>query len=123
MAKPGGSPEHLKPASQRSKEEARRLGAMGGIKSGEVRREKKRMADIYAAVLAKKYEVDGKTVEGSDMIRDVIQAIIARQDSASVSMIKELREGIDGNKLEHSGDLGVTLVKRIVVDGTDDKNA
>lgn len=113
MAKLGGNPQNLIPASQRSKEEARRLGSKGGVKSVEVRREKKRMADIYAAVLAKRYDVDGKTIEGSDMIRDVIQEIIQRRDSASVSMIKELREGIDGNKLEHSGSLGVTIIDDI----------
>lgn len=108
-----GGNGNLLPANRRTKEEARELGARGGIKSGEVRREKKRMSDIYAAVLAKQYEVDGKKLDGSDMIRDVIQAIISRQDSASVSMIKELREGIDGNKLEHSGSLGITIIDDI----------
>lgn len=100
--------ENLIPTSMRTKEEARALGAIGGIKSGEVRREKKRMAEIYAAVLAKKYNITdehGKEVEitGSDMIGEVIATIVKRQDSASVSMIKELREGIDGNMIEHHG--------------------
>lgn len=102
---------NLIPTNKRTKKEARELGSIGGKKSVQVRREKKRMADIYAAVLAKKYDVDGKAVEGADLIRDVIQAIISRQDSASVSMIKELREGIDGNKLEHSGGVTVTRIE------------
>ena len=110
MAKPGGTPENLTPTNQRSKEEARKLGSIGGVKSGEVRREKKRISDIYAAVLAKKYDIDGETLDGSDLITNVIQAIISRGDSASVSMIKELREGIDGNKIEHSGEVGIIHV-------------
>jgi len=91
-------------------DEARELGRLGGIKSGEVRREKKRMADIYAAVLARKYGVDkdGNEITGANKIEEVIATILERQDTASVSMIKELREGIDGNKVEHSGAVDMT---------------
>lgn len=78
---------------------------MGGIASGEVRREKKRMSEIYASVLAKKFKVkddDGKDIEvnGSEMIAGVVARIVQKEDSSSVSMIKELREGIDGNMLD-----------------------
>ena len=107
--------ENLIPTSQRSKEEARELGRVGGIRSGVVRREKKRMSEIYAAVLAKKYDVkiiDGveTDITGADVIEDVIHAIISRQDSASVAMIKELREGIDGNKLDLSATVDLTTL-------------
>lgn len=105
MATPGGKPENLIPTSERSKEEARELGRLGGIASGEVRREKKRMSEIYAALLVKKFKVKDEAgndseVTGSEMILDVMGKIVQREDSASVSMIKELREGIDGNMLD-----------------------
>jgi len=63
------------------------------------------MSEIYAAVLVKKFKVkdeDGKEKEvtGSEMIGDVVAKIVQREDSSSVSMIKELREGIDGNMLD-----------------------
>lgn len=105
MVTPDGKPKNLIPTSERSKEEARELGRLGGIASGEVRREKKRMSEIYAAVLAKKFKIkdeEGKDLEvtGSEMIGDVVAKIVQRGDSSSVSMIKELREGIDGNMLD-----------------------
>jgi len=82
--------QNLKPIQ--STEEARARGRAGGIKSGEVRREKKIMSLIYADVIAKKYDAKGKTLE------DVINEILDRGDSASVSMCREMREATEGNK-------------------------
>jgi hypothetical protein len=113
MAKPGGSPENLIPNSKRTPEELKAITTAGGKRSGEVRREKKRIADIYASVLAKEYDVkdsDGKPIKvtGSDMIGTTIVSIINRGDGASVSMIKELREGIDGSKVKLTGGVDMT---------------
>jgi len=43
--------ENLIPGNKRSQEEARELGKIGGIKSGEVRREKKMMREIWTEYL------------------------------------------------------------------------
>lgn len=104
-----GKPENLKPPL--SPEEARTLGKKGGIKSGEVRAEKKRMSQIYADVLARRYDVDGEMVEGPVFIAGVVKAILERQDSASVSLLKEIREATEGSKLSLSGADGEDLFK------------
>lgn len=105
--------ENLIPTSQRSKEEARALGAIGGAKSGEVRREKKKFRSLYAEVLAKEYTVANevlgqKTLRGDQLIVEVIGAIIGQGGAPSVSMIKEMREAIDGEKIKHTGLPGVS---------------
>ncbi len=112
--------ENLIPANERTEAELKEMTRNGGIKSGEVRRERKRMADIYAMVLAKKYKVldaDGKEVQitGHDKIAAVIEHIVEREDSASVSMIKEMREGLDGSKIGLMGADGAPVVFKIEI--------
>lgn len=105
MANPKGNPQNLIPQSQRTKDEQRIVAQKGGVASGEVRREKKRVSEIYAGFLSKKFKVkndEGLEVEisGSELVGDVVAKIVQKGDSSSVSMIKELREGIDGNMLD-----------------------
>lgn len=111
----GDGRENLIPTSERSKDEARALGRAGGIKSGEVRREKKRMADIYAGVLAREFDVKNKegqkvTKTGADLVEDVIFSVVKKRNGTSVSMIREMREGIDGSKVEHSGSVDLSTL-------------
>lgn len=79
-------------------ETAREKGALGGKKTAEVKREKKLLSAIYAEYIAKANGIDGYTD-----IKDVISAVLERGDSASVSMMKEIREATEGSKIEHSG--------------------
>ena len=108
---PRGNPDKLIPANRRSKQEASDLGRKGGIKSGEVRREKKRFSQIQAEFLADAYDIvfeEGEKAQkltGEQLLREVQRRILMRCDSASVSMIKEIREGKEGNKLALSGEL------------------
>ena len=51
MANPNPDQSHLNPV--KTKKEARKRGRNGGIKSGEVRREKKLLSQMYAKILAK----------------------------------------------------------------------
>jgi len=88
----------------KTKKEARERGAVGGVKSGEAKREKKLLSEIYAKVLERKY---GAQI-GSDIIEDVIMNIIKAKGSPAVSMLKELREALEGTKVQHSGQ--VTLI-------------
>jgi antitoxin component of MazEF toxin-antitoxin module len=110
--------ENLIPANLRSKEEVRKNSSKGGIKSGEVRREKKRISQMYADMLAEDFEieVDGvKTkLEGKAFLRYVAGKILERTDSASVSMLKEIREATEGNKVELSGEVDQSITVRFV---------
>lgn len=108
MGAKGGRPENLK--APLSPEEARRFGSMGGKKSGEVRREKKLLSAMYADILAKGFAIDGERLS----LDDVVSAIVSRNDSASVSMLKEIREATEGSKLDVNNT--ITPVKFELVD-------
>jgi len=97
---------NLKPVASTS--EARARGSAGGKRSGEARREKKRLSQIYADFLEKKFgaEFEGKT--GSQMAEDFIASLIYKKHPAAIAMLRELREGTEGSKVEHSGT--ITLV-------------
>ena len=90
-------------------ERAKRAGSVGGVKSGEARRQKKLLSEIYGEVLSDLYQVDAK--KGTPA-KNIIKAILDRTDSASVSMLKEIREATEGNKLEVTGQQIVYLDKQ-----------
>ncbi len=104
-----GKTENLIPV--RSKDEAREIGRKGGIKSGEVRKEKKLISMIYADFLAKKFDVEGEQIHGDMIVENVIREVLSRGDSASVSMLKEIREATEGSKQEITGKDGAPLVE------------
>ena len=104
MSMKGGKPENLKVPTS---EEARLYGQMGGKKSVEVRREKKLLSAMYADILAKGFEIEGVRLS----LDEVVSAIVSRSDSAAVSMLKEIREATEGNKVALSDPNGDNLFK------------
>ncbi|HAJ79608.1 MAG TPA: hypothetical protein DCO75_07535 [Fibrobacteres bacterium] len=85
-------PENLK--APKTPEEAREKGKKGGIASGKAKREAKAMTQLYKEALAKRY---GKKT-GEEIVKDVIPTVLYRCDSASVAMMKEIRESTEGTK-------------------------
>ncbi len=102
MAKKGGNPQNLVSLTT---EKARKIGAKGGKRSGEVKREKKLLSQIYSDLLSRKYAIDGENVT----IEEIVQGVLSRQDAAAVSMLKEIREATEGSKIQHSGGISVNL--------------
>jgi hypothetical protein len=104
---PRGNPKNLIPNSERTPEELREQTRKGGIASGKARRKKKLLSQIYADILIDKYEVtvagDKKKVSGEKLIKVVARDVLMRRDAASVSMMKEIREATEGNKLRVGG--------------------
>jgi hypothetical protein len=103
--------ENLIPLPKRTKEEQREIQRKGGKASVKARREKKLMSAIYADILAGNYEVeldDGqvKKLDGPQFIAHVAEKILSRTDSASVSLMKEIREATEGSKVNLSGEDG-----------------
>lgn len=97
--------KNLIPNNLRSPQEVRENGSKGGKKSGKVRKEKKLMSQIYAGILAKKYKTDlGQLVQGSEIMEKVVMGVLKRGDSSSVSMMREIREATEGNKVHVGGD-------------------
>lgn len=111
MSKKGGNPQNLR---QLTTNEAREIGAEGGRKSGEVRRQKKLMSMIYAEYLQKEHNViikdgngnilDQSKMSAHEIMDRTMTAILTKGDSSTVSLMKEIREGTEGSKIKLSGD-------------------
>ena len=102
--------QNLKPIKTLSNEEAKKRGSAGGKKSVEVRREKKLMSAIYADFLAKKHKIKldddtEKEIDGNELMEIVSRSILDRGDSASVSLMKEIREATEGSKITFDGEI------------------
>ena len=99
--------DNLKNLKDRPIEERKKIAQKGGKASGESRREKKRMSDIYAEFLLKEHTILSKEglpekVTGDQLLNKVMSKVLSRGDSASVSMMKEIREATEGNKINLS---------------------
>lgn len=96
--------DNLKPFTSDNAKEMQRKGAE---KRKENNAKKKLMSQIYAEFLEKEYNVKvgdkNKKISGADFVNEAMKKIIARGDSASVSLLRELREGTEGNKIQLSG--------------------
>ena len=106
------SKEDLIPLNKRTKEEQKTITTKGGIASGKARREKKLMSQIYSDFLVKKHKLkdeDGKEieVEGHELLSDVMSNVLSRSDSASVSLMKEIRDTLEGSNVNIKGDLTI----------------
>jgi hypothetical protein len=104
----GGNPSKLKPCTPENARERQ-------LKSAEKRKEnnakKKLMSQIYAEFLEKKYKLkkegDIKEITGDELVQESMKKIIARGDSSSVSLTREIREGTEGTKLKLDGAVAV----------------
>lgn len=108
----GDKRDYLISLSDRPVEERRRIAAMGGVKQGERRKERRAISEVYAKVLAEKYDIDmnGKKqkIDGSKMLANVVIEILKRNDSSSVSMIKEMREALEGSNINFNGTMATS---------------
>lgn len=100
----GGTPETLRTPTS---EEAKEMQKKSAEKRKENNAKKKLMSQIYAEFLEKEYEVkvgDGKKkISGAELVNECMKKIIARGDSSSVSLMREVREGTEGTKVNLSG--------------------
>ena len=108
MGKP--NPQNLNPCNSENARERQ-------LKSAEKRKEnnakKKLMSQIYAEFLEREYEVkagEGKRkLSGAELVNEVMRKVLARSDSSSVSLMREIREGTEGSKINLSGDATIKL--------------
>lgn len=99
--------------ADRTQEEREEIARLGGIKSGEVKREKKLMSQILADYLQKEHEVvlrddegaviDREKISADELIQRTVTEIMNRGDSASASMIKTIAEITEGKNINLSG--------------------
>ena len=106
----GGNPSKLVPCTPENARERQ-------LKSAEKRKEnnakKKLMSQIYAEFLEREYEVkagEGKRkLSGAELVNEVMRKVLARSDSSSVSLMREIREGTEGTKMQLSGEVTAKL--------------
>ena len=107
MGKP--NPQNLNPCNSENARERQ-------LKSAEKRKEnnakKKLMSQIYAEFLEKEYNVrqgdKERKLTGAELVNECMKKIIARGDSSSVSLLREVREGTEGTKVNIDGSLAVS---------------
>jgi hypothetical protein len=117
--------ENLIPQSKKSPEERKRIARMGGKASGKAKREKKLISQIYAEFLLKNHKIlkseldkygtikyTEKTLSGTELLNEVAKQVLLREDSASVSMLKEMREATEGSKVDLSGDMKIIYLDK-----------
>ena len=106
----GGNPSKLVPCTPENARERQ-------LKSAEKRKEnnakKKLMSQIYAEFLEREYEVkagEGKRkLSGAELVNEVMRKVLARSDSSSVSLMRELRSCLDGENINLTGQVNTTL--------------
>ena len=96
--------ENLNPFT---KENAKEMQLKSAEKRKENNAKKKLMSQIYAEFLEKEYNVktaEGtRKISGAELCNEAMKKIMARGDSSTVSLMKELREGTEGQKINLSG--------------------
>jgi len=108
--------QNLKPFNTMNPEEQREIARKGQKASVEARKENKKISQLYSDVLKDIYDVEGGNA------KEVIKNILNRGDSASVSMLKEMREATEGNKLNISSDSMPVIVNIVGVDVPEKKS-
>lgn len=96
--------QNLIPTSERSKNEARELGKIGGIKSGETRRKRKAMRDIIDAFMGyrselsddeiKEYEALGMPLEDINNQAKAIRVQIKKAADGDLNALAFLRDTV-----------------------------
>jgi predicted thioredoxin/glutaredoxin len=102
----GGNPSKLKPCTPENARERQ-------LKSAEKRKEnnakKKLMSQIYAEFLEREYSVkvaEGtKKISGAELVNEAMKKIIARGDSSSVALMREVRSCLDGENINITGNI------------------
>jgi predicted thioredoxin/glutaredoxin len=102
----GGNPSKLVPCTPENARERQ-------LKSAEKRKEnnakKKLMSQIYAEFLEREYSVkvaEGtKKITGAELVNECMKKVIARSDSSSVSLMREIRSCLDGENINITGNI------------------
>lgn len=109
--------EHLKPQSMRTKEEQREIARKGGVKSGEIRREKKRFKELFLSLLEDDCKADkNKPKNERRTNKDLFAMRMMKQaidgDLNSQKYIIEMIGEAPSKKVEVTGANGTPLIER-----------
>ena len=90
-------------------DEAKEMQKKSAEKRKENNAKKKLMSQIYAEFLEKEYNVrqgdKERKLTGAELVNECMKKIIARGDSSSVSLMREVREATEGQKINLEGNV------------------
>lgn len=100
--------QNLKPVPISSTEQAKRMGAKGGIASAKAKKERAIVSSLYAKTLSKKIKVKIDGVDtamiGEEVLARRIQKIYVNgSDRDVIALAKEVREALEGSKVAITG--------------------
>lgn len=105
------NPQNLIPASERSKDEARRNGRKGGIASGRRRRQNKNLRDAFLAIQSLPIPKKGGGEEtASDAIAFALMRKAVAGDLRAIQLLWECNYGKNA-QTEDAGAVGIPCVK------------
>lgn len=118
------NPENLVSLADRTTDEQREIARMGGIRSGEVRRERKALREALEEALALPCEVEGMELTN---VEAVAVALVKEAREGNVSAFRELRNTVDGvptQRIETAPAISAETyaeVERLLWGGNDDE--
>ena len=90
-------------------DEAKEMQKKSAEKRKENNAKKKLMSQIYAEFLEKEYNVrqgdKERKLTGAELVNECMKKIIARGDSSSVSLMTEIRNAMEGEKVNLEGNV------------------
>ena len=104
----------LIPLTERSKADAKKIRQKGQKAMIKKKKEKKMMSDLYASFLCEEHKIKQGDKEelltGYDMIGRVVGKVLSRGGSSAVSMMREIREAMEGSKIHHMGKEEIEII-------------
>ena len=98
--------ENLKPCTP---ENARERQKKSAEKRKENHAKKVLMSQIYADFLEREYDVKvgerKRKISGSELVNEAMKKILIRGDNSTIALMKEVRETLEGQKINISGDI------------------
>lgn len=110
--------------ADRTTEEQREIARMGGVRSGEVRRERKRLREHLEAALEMQTTYKGEAMTNAEAIT---AALIRRAKSGDVRAYTTIRDGVGERPVERIeatppiSEEAYAEVERLLFGGTDDE--
>lgn len=92
------NPENLVSLADRTTDEQREIARMGGIRSGEVRRERKALREALEEALALPCEVEGMELTN---VEAVAVALVKEAKNGNVRAFVEIRDTCEGKPSTH----------------------
>ena len=94
-------------------EEAREMQLKSAEKRKENNAKRKMLSELYADFLEEEFEIkEGETkrkISGAEYCKLIAKTVLKRSDSSSVSMLKEIREATEGQKINLAGTVATQM--------------